>query len=233
MLDGSPMVIRELLMEAPSLTAQRAFYAGGLGLPVVEDAPEQVVFRVGETRMGFRRAAPGTSPTYHFAFHVPANRFREAKAWLGGQAELLRFEGDDEFDFDSWSASAAYALDLAGNIVEVIAHRALPTATAEPFAAAWLLGVAEVGLPVADVPAAVAVLEEQFGIGLWDRAEITPGGITPVGEQGATFIVVPLGRPWFPVAVESSDFPLEVVIGGVHEGKLELAPHPYRIRGAG
>jgi catechol 2,3-dioxygenase-like lactoylglutathione lyase family enzyme len=221
----------EVTMDAPSPGDQRAFYGDALGLPVVDDPPEDAAFEAGRTRIRFRRAAPGTTPTYHFALRVPGNQFREAKSWLAGRTELLR-EGDrDEFDWDFWGARAVYARDPAGNIVELMGFADLPPLGEGEFGPASILGMAELGLPVADVQAAVAELRDAFGIGLWDRDDVTPEALTPVGERGATFLVVRLGRVWHLGGV-AADHPLEVTLGGVADAGIELAGHPYSIRGS-
>ena len=221
----------EVMMDAPSPGDQQAFYGDALGLPVVGNDSEDAAFTAGRTRIRFRRAAPGTTPTYHFALRVPGNQFREAKSWLAERTELLRDGGEDEFDWDFWGARAVYARDPAGNVVELIAFADLPPLGEGEFGAASILGMAELGLPVADVQAAVAELGDAFGIGLWDRDEITPERLTPVGERGATFLVVRLGRVWH-LGDTAADHPLGVTLGGVAEAGIELAGHPYSIRGS-
>lgn len=59
---------------------------------------------------------------------------------------------------------------------------------------------------------------------------MTPEGLTPVGEQGATFLVSPLGREWL-FGGPAQDHRLEVVLAGVRERTLEFEEHPYRIAG--
>lgn len=217
-------------MQAPSLDDQRAFYGDALGLPVVADTAEEVAFQAGRTRIGFREAPAGAAPTYHFALRVPGNQFAEAKSWLAARAALLREDAEDEFDWDFWGALAVYVEDPARNIVELIAFPGLPPAADGEFGPASILGVAELGFPVADVPAAVSELRDAFGIGLWDRDHVSPNGLTPVGEQGATFIIVSVGRTWFLGDVAAA-FPLEVTLGGIPRQRLALASHPYVLRG--
>lgn len=163
---------------------------------------------------------------------MPGNQFREAKSWLSERAPLLRDEGEDEFDWSSWGARAVYTEDPARNVIELISFTASQTFPERSFGADSILGVAELGLPVADVHGAVAELRNTFGIGLWDRDEIIPERITPVGEPGATFIVVPVGRTWF-LGDVASDHPLAVTLEGVGEGSLDFPGHPYSIRGVG
>ncbi len=59
---------------------------------------------------------------------------------------------------------------------------------------------------------------------------MTPDGLTPVGEQGATFLVTAVGRKWL-FGDAAADHPLEVVLGGVGEGSLAFGEHPYHIVG--
>ncbi len=217
-------------MEAPSPGDQRGFYGELLGLPVVAETPDGVAIQAGRTRIGFRRARPGTTPTYHFALRVPGDQLQEAKAWLAMRTVLLRDDGRDEFDWDFWGARAVYAEDPAGNVIELIAFTGRSPVADGEFGAKSILGLAELGLPVSDVHAAAADLRDAFGIGLWDRDEITPEGITPVGERGATFLLVRLGRIWH-LGDAAGDHPLEITLGGVGERSLELRGHPYSIRG--
>jgi catechol 2,3-dioxygenase-like lactoylglutathione lyase family enzyme len=217
-------------MDALSLEDQKSFYGDVLGLPVVDESSDELGIQAGTTRLRFRRARAGTAPTYHFALRVPGDQFREAKSWLAERTELLRNGDQDEFDWDFWGALAVYARDPAGNVIELIAFADMPPVAAGEFGAASILGVAELGLPVADVDAAVRDLANEFGIGLWDRDEITPERITPVGERGATFVVVRLGRIWH-LGDAAADYPLDVTLAGVGRASLDLPGHPYSIRG--
>lgn len=217
----------DVRMDAPSLEGQRGFYGDVLGLPIAGEGADEVAFQAGRTRIRFRHAQPGEAPTYHFAFRVPGNRFKEAKSWLAGRTELLRDGGSDEFDWSFWGARAVYARDPAGNVVELIAFADLPADGSGPDT---ILGLAELGLPAADVRAAVGALADTFGIGLWDRAEITQERLVPIGERGATFLIVPVGRRWH-LGGPAGAYPLEVKIEGVPEASLELSGHPYSIRG--
>jgi catechol 2,3-dioxygenase-like lactoylglutathione lyase family enzyme len=93
------MVFLELVLQAFSVSAERAFYGDTLGFAVVTATPDEVVFQVGEARVAFRSAPNGTSPTYHIAFEVPPNQFRAAKAWLAERVPLLREDSEDEFTY--------------------------------------------------------------------------------------------------------------------------------------
>jgi hypothetical protein len=218
-------------MEAPSTATMRAFYGDALELTIVSERNEEIVFRAGPSTLRFRPSAPGTAPTYHFALRVPGNKFAEAKSWLGKRTKLVREGDQDEFDWGFWDARAVYAYDPAGNIIELISFSQLPSHSDAPFGSDSFIGLAELGLPVADPHAAVRQLSDTFGIGQWDGNKVNTDGLTPVGEQGATFLVTPVGRKWL-FGEAAADHPLEVVLGGVREGLLEFSEHPYRIVGA-
>ena len=216
-------------MAAPGISELRAFYGDALGLPVLEETPDRVVLGAGASRVVFR-ASEAPDSTYHFAFRVLEHHFLEAKRWLAEHAELTREDGEDEFEWDFWGALAVYAYDPVGNIIELMAFPGLPPAGDGQFSPEAIVGIAELGLPVADPASAVDRLRAAFAIGLWDRDEVTPDKLTPVGEQGATFLITPIGRTWL-FGGPAADHPLEVVLGGVRAGLLEFDEHPYRIEG--
>jgi catechol-2,3-dioxygenase len=106
-------------------------------------------------------------------------------------------------------------LDPAGNIVELIALRGLPGDGDRP------LALAEVGLPVADVLATAAQLEAELGISTWDGDPPSPK-FTAMGARGATFIVVPLDRAWYPTDRRNEPARLTVVMEGARAAEVEI-----------
>ena len=88
---------------------------------------------------------------YHFAFNIPANFFKQAKAWIKELA-LLTEDGVDEVDFKYVKANALYFEDPAGNIVEFIARRETsPPATDSIFSSKHILGVSEIGISANEI----------------------------------------------------------------------------------
>jgi len=190
----------ELTLEAAEPDALEPFYRDGIGLPIAD------------TAVAFRR---GAACTHHIAFRVADAGFEAAKARLAAVAGPLTEDGRDEFDFPFWDARACYAFDPAGNIVELIALRGLPGDGDRP------LALAEVGLPVADVLATAAQLEAELGISTWDGDPPSPK-FTAVGARGATFIVVPLDRAWYPTDRRNEPARLTVVMEGVRAAEVEI-----------
>jgi catechol-2,3-dioxygenase len=154
-------------------------------------------------------AEPGS---LHFAFNVPENRLADARMWLAQRAELVPGpNGEEELDFSAWNAHAVYCSDPVGNVVELIARHSLPNESHDPFGPRSLLEVSEVGVPVDDVPAAVAFVEHELAIPLWDGDR---RGFTALGDDRGLFIVVPRGRAWFPTDRPASTPPRRMAIAG-------------------
>jgi catechol-2,3-dioxygenase len=157
---------------------------------------------------------PGKTEAQHFAVHVA-----DLEAWRERLAvPLIRDdEGADEFDFSHWGgARAIYFEDPEGNIVELIAR---PNARPE-------LSLAEVGLPVEDVGAAVAALEDELGLPHYDGDRAT---FSAVGDDDGLLIVVSLGRGWFPPRVPAGKAPIEVTISSPCRGSLDVPGSGHQV----
>jgi catechol-2,3-dioxygenase len=121
---GIPVTgVSELVLEVVDLEAAEAFYAGVLGLPVVERWPDREAIWVmaGErTRIGLWRPQVGLAGGrggihVHFAMHI-------AEAGYDAAVTRLKERGayKEEHAFATYEASrAVYAEDPDGNIVEL------------------------------------------------------------------------------------------------------------------
>ena len=204
------MRLLSLTLLTANVAALADFYAGQLGLAVVARTATSMTLVAGAGRLTFTQAATGTTPTFHFAFDVPADAAEAAADWLESAAPLLPVDGARIAEFPNWLARSAYVRDPAGNIVECIGRRALdwPPAAA-PFSAAGLRGLSEIGLVVPDVPAFVAYAQATYGVPLFTRQPPTDR-FAVLGDDAGLLIVVPPGRPWFPTDTPSAAFPLTV-----------------------
>ena len=220
----------DVRLRAPSgsLSALAAFYSERLG---IEEADETTL-AIGATRLEF--VASAGRPFYHFALHVPGNRFDEALEWAGERTELLPDpdSGEVVFGFSSWEAHACYFHDAVGNIVELIAHRGIgETGAGGPFAAAELLGLSELGLVGA--PAPMADQLGRLGLKLWDGTLDEPGRLAFVGERARTLILCPAGRGWLPTGRPAEPNAVEAVLSGSPEREAALEDSRYRIARGG
>jgi catechol 2,3-dioxygenase-like lactoylglutathione lyase family enzyme len=202
-----------LAVAAGRLDEVERFYRDVLGISGERDAAGLRLV-IGSAHLTFT-ATGEDEPFYHFAFLVPGNRFEAAREWLAAGSPLLEHPetGETTFDFDFWDASACYAHDPAGNIVELIAHHGLEDSTETgDFRAAELRGISEIGLVTDDLLAALERLRAGGGLELW-YGEVGPeDGLGFVGRKAHTLILVPTGRPWLPTGRPAESHPVEVAL---------------------
>jgi catechol-2,3-dioxygenase len=150
----------------------------------------------------------GPASPHHFAFHVA-----DLEPWKH------RLDVGEEHDFSSWgSARSVYFRDPEQNVVELVAR---PQARPE-------LSLAEVGLPVEDVPAAVQALQRELDLAMYDDGDES---FAPLGDDDGLLIVVRVGRGWFPVGEPSGAAPIEVRITGARSGEVEVPGSRHRVIG--
>lgn len=216
------MLLADIALLAPSLDDQRAFYTRVLELPAETD-DAALDLRCGRSLLRFHEGVG----EYHIAFGVPGNRFQEARAWLAERTDLLTEDGSDRFDFGFWDAEACYTLDPAGNVIELIALHGLDDAAGFT-GGGDLTCIAELGLPVPDVLATAKELEAAAGVGTWD-GDPPAAGFSAIGARGASFIVVPEGRDWYPTDRPNGIAPITARIEADRDVVVEPAGTPYRL----
>jgi hypothetical protein len=148
----------------------------------------------------------GVAAPHHFAFHTAS-----LEPWRRRGLDVT-----EEHDFADWDgARAVYFRDPEENVVEVLAR---PEPRPE-------LALAEVGLPVEDVPAAVEALAE---LGIEPYREWSDE-FAPLGDADGLLIVVRVGREWFPYGVPAAAAPLEVTVEGVRRGEVAVPGSEHRV----
>jgi catechol 2,3-dioxygenase-like lactoylglutathione lyase family enzyme len=122
MSEGIPVTgVNELVLEVVDLEAAEAFYAGVLGLPVVDRWPEREAIwvmagqrtRIGLWRPQVGRAGGRGGVHVHYAMHIDESDYETA-------VERLRDQGQEieEMVFDG-TGRAVYVTDPDGNVVEL------------------------------------------------------------------------------------------------------------------
>ncbi|WP_438350616.1 VOC family protein [Paenibacillus sp. FA6] len=222
------MKLTEVILSTHQFETLKVFYGSLLGLDIVVDQPSQLSFQVGSTILGFCEADPKEKPYYHIAFAIPTNKFSEAKQWVSERGiPLFSKDGQDEFSFESWNATALYFYDPDGNLIEFIAHHTLNNATDEAFESKQILRISEIGLPVDNVPETANKLIETFQLSQW-------GGdgrqFAPIGDAEGALIVVDKHRPWFPDGRTPAVFNTRVTIEGTDSMRISLQNNLYEIR---
>ncbi|MGM1049553.1 MAG: VOC family protein [Bacillota bacterium] len=222
------MKLSKVLLSTQQFEAIKGFYGSLLGLDVLEDQPSQLLFQAGSTILAFRKASPQDQPYYHIAFTIPANKFSEAKQWVSERGiALFSIDGQNEFLFENWNASAFYFYDPDGNLIEFIAHHTLNNTTDEAFGSKNLLCISEIGLPVDNVSQVVKELTETFRLRLWSG---DGQQFAALGDAEGRLIVVDKHRPWFPDGRIPGVFDTRVSIEGTDSARVVLQNGLYELR---
>jgi hypothetical protein len=144
-----------------------------------------VEVRVGLSVLLLQRGSVGPG-AYHCAVTVPEDRFAEAKAWLQKRVSLLERDGLDEFALGApWNSQSLCYAGPDGILLELIARHDLAASSSGRFSSADLLRISEIGLAVPDVPAAVASLQNAFGLPVFGTAS---SEFTPLGDPDGLLI---------------------------------------------
>jgi catechol-2,3-dioxygenase len=220
------MHIEELSLHTRHLGDQQTFYHTILGLPLLTETATSFTVQAGATRLRFQETQQDV--LYHVAFTIPRNTFQEAKRWVQKRVPLLVKHGEDEIFFANLNARAFYFGDAAGNILEYIVHYGLDHEMEEAFAAAPVLHISEIGLPVENVPAQAARLQEQLAIEPYGGR--VSEGFAFLGDIFGQLVVVKIGRPWLPTeTVQATVAPVQLTISSQREQQVQLSPYPYTI----
>jgi len=240
------------LLTAVPLARMRSFYHDKIGFDIAEDGKSEVTFRAGATRLTFATARPedirgkggrgNGEPMYHFAFNIPCNKIRDARAWQSRRTPLVppRREARDEnlpgdvWHFRHWNAHSVFFFDPAFNIVEYIARHDLKNeaADADRFDTHDILHASEIGYVTtrADQAKAIGFMREKLGLSEYPR------GADPWAmgdERGLLLCLARVGEQWAEhtqTPVNWGVFPTECTIRGPKAGAYEMDGLPYIIR---
>ena len=220
------MIIKELILQTALIEDLKKFYTIKLDLELINEDDESFTVKAGESKLTFTKASETNYPFYHFAFNIPENQFKEAKLWALKKFELIKINGEDEFDFRSWNAHSFYFYDPAGNILEIIARHNLKNNSTEEFSGKSLICISEIGLPVIDVENFYDNLNKKNFIPVFSGDKKT---FCAAGDDYGLFIIVNKGRRWFPDCPEAEIFPTIVKTISYPENQIEFTDLPYKI----
>ncbi|NJB72344.1 catechol-2,3-dioxygenase [Saonia flava] len=205
------MEIQELTIFTNQLVGQRQFYSKVLELNILNESKNFVLFNLGSSNLKLVKRKKITTP-YHFAFNIPAGKEKDALEWLKKRVEILKINGNEIQDFDSWNAKAVYFYDLDNNIVELIARKNLKNQSTEEFDQKSFLEISEIGIPTTNIEKEFDFLNTKLGLSIYD------GGFNDfcaIGTETGLFILINKNvKGWYPMNYRaySSDFKLKVII---------------------
>jgi hypothetical protein len=207
------MLLKQLRLQTSQPSALFQFYSQLLELPVKYEN-NSICITAGNSEIIFDTATTTGNPFYHFAFNIPSNKFGEAFEWIQNKVELLWLDDYKSYiaDFKNWHAKSFYFTDRAGNIVEFIARFDLHDVNDEPFSAAHIRNVSEIGLVfrVTEFDRQVDDLMDQYPLSYFDKQPPMPH-FRAVGNDEGLFVIVPEDRVWFSTKnTRSQLYPIEI-----------------------
>lgn len=209
------MLLKEIQLQTKQIATLFSFYEKILELPVIQSGNNRISITAGASQIIFDHTNAIESPFYHFAFNIPSNKFEEAFQWIQGRVELLWLNDYKSYiaDFTNWHAKSFYFIDPAGNILEFIARFDLHDVADEPFSAAHIRNVSEIGLvfPLIDFDIDINNLLKQYPLIYFDKQPPMPH-FRAVGNDEGLFVIVPENRIWFSTKNSISQiFPIRIL----------------------
>ena len=205
------MEILELTIFTNRLVEQKQFYSETLGLNVLNQSNDFVVFKIGNSKLKLVNRTKLATP-YHFAINIPSNKENDALDWLKKRVEVLKMNGNEIQDFDHWNAKAIYFYDIDNNIVELISRKNLNNFSAEKFDQNSLLEISEIGVPTTNIEKEFDFLNKNLGLSIYYGRF---NDFCAVGTETGLFICINKNvNSWYPMndKAYSSDFELQVII---------------------
>ena len=198
-------MIASIELVSPDLKQTIGFYAGLLGLELVETVPGKAAFQLGETRLEFMED-PTIEPVYHMAFDIPKNKLQEALDWFASRLEVLPLpDGGRIMNFANWNAESFYFFDTTGNLLECIVRHDRHEEANAPFDAKQLLRVSELGIVTEHVPTLVEKLETEHGLLPFVKQPVLEN-FAAIGDETGLLILSEEGRSWFPTLLPAKSF---------------------------
>ncbi|HEV2832036.1 MAG TPA: hypothetical protein VGW31_08645 [Hanamia sp.] len=195
------MFLKEIRLQANDLRALYSFYKEVLELRVAYFEGESISVTAGETQLIFEETNVVENPFYHFAFNIPSNKFEEAFEWVKKKVALLWLDDykSNIADFVNWNAKSFYFLDVAGNILEMIARFDLKDNAVEKFSSSQIRNISEIGLvfPENSFDDEVNEFMQRFSLSYFNKQPPKPG-FRAIGNDEGLFITVPENRAWYP-----------------------------------
>jgi catechol 2,3-dioxygenase-like lactoylglutathione lyase family enzyme len=201
------MKVKHLKLYCANLDELRFFYTRKFRFPVIEDTPDSITLKVGDSKLTFEENRLHKS-YYHFAINIPFGGVEKALRWAHKKVDILQVDDESIQEFRAWNARAFYFLDPAGNVVEFIGRKRFNDTSPASFSEANLLNISEVGIPVFEVSSAFKILKKATGIKKFDCVS---NMFCAAGDHEGLFILVDSAeKSWFPTDDPARAFNLEV-----------------------
>lgn len=188
------MKIQRLEIQSGNLKEQLHFYRDVMGLEARDLNEDSFEVFIGYSVLKFISSKKFTP--YHIAIHIPDKQEDLALLWLKDKVAILKNEGKEIVDFPAWNARSVYFYDRDKNIIEFISRRDLNTSGSTEFSAKSLLGIAEIGIPTANIQEKFDFLNMHFQLEKFDgNFEV----FCAIGDDNGLLITIDKNnKDWFP-----------------------------------
>lgn len=188
------MKIKELTLHTSQPSVLKDFYKHILGLKLVENSDDELLFELKNSKLRFIRKA--SSQPYHFAFNIASNKIKEALTWLKSRVSILKNKDDDIVDFPAWNAESIYFYDPDKNILEFIARKNLDNKTEGDFSPEDIIEISEIGVATKDFTEKFKSLTSIPGVLKFSGGDEV---FCAIGSDFGLFILIDKNRKdWFP-----------------------------------
>ena len=159
------MLIKELILLTVDIKATKLFYNALMGFAILKETDDHISFVTGNSILSFNLTSIPTAPFYHVAFSIPNNKLNEALEWIAQRVPVLPYSSNEQIaDFTGWNAKAFYFHDEQQNILEFITHFDRCSNDQNPFSAASVESICEIGIVADNVGATCQEIITQYKI---------------------------------------------------------------------
>ena len=213
------MRIKKLTLFSADLESQKLFYRDTLGFDLLNETSESFSISMGWSILSFKKSKEKF--LYHYCFLIPSNKLDEGFEWFKNRVDIVSFEGNTKFDFESWNAKSFYFLDGSGNIAECIVRYDLDNPSLSKFSISDLLCVNEIGSPTNQIQKFNESLEMSIGSTFW-KGDLSRFG-TNGNNEGLFLLVNPeIKKVWYPTNTLTQSSPFEASIE-TNKGIFEIS----------
>ncbi|WP_409300234.1 VOC family protein [Peribacillus sp. SCS-155] len=206
------MKIFSIKISASNLERMKEFYTDDLECVLMDESPDSFTCQARNTTITFERSTENA--LYHLCFRTDSHNFDHFYKKLEDQDNLIPNKNGQTLMF--WEGKQCYFYDPDGNILEII-ERNVPVEKG-------LYDVSEVGMPTEDIRS----LQNELPF-LYDRYKGDDEIFTFFGDERGVFVVVKVGRNWYPTQKPAVISPLTLSVSGKEDRTYKHTELPYVI----
>ncbi|WGD35188.1 VOC family protein [Olleya sp. YS] len=199
------MKINQITLFTNNVLKQKQFYKTVLGFQIIEDNPDRISFKTGESILAFEYKHEKVNSS-HLAFNIPSNAIYKALEYLKDKTEILPYENEEVIGFESWKAKSVYFYDSDNNIMEFIARERVDINSDIAFTSNSILSISEIAIATDNIKSIYNTINNIKPITIFDGSFER---FCALGNDEGLFIVIDKNKKkWYPTMEDAftSDF---------------------------